>query len=73
MGAGPDDPRYGLYGAAAQELIMGGATAITLNDPSVAVLSEFEQSFKAPRPRSSPDVRLQRNLGFGELAGQLGV
>lgn len=47
VGAGPDDPRYGLYGAAAQELIMGGATAITLNDPSVAVLSEFEQSFKA--------------------------
>lgn len=46
VGAGPDDPRYGLYGAAAQELIMGSATAIALNDPSIAVLSEFEQSFK---------------------------
>ena len=47
VGAGPDDPRYGLYGAAAQELIMGGATAIALNGPAVPVLSDFELSFKA--------------------------
>lgn len=46
VGAGPDDPRYGLYGTAAQQLIMGDATAIALPDPTVHVLAEMEQSFK---------------------------
>lgn len=47
VGAGPDDPRYGLYGAAAQQLIMGDATAIALPDFTVRVLSDVEVAFKS--------------------------
>lgn len=47
VGAGPDDPRFGLYGAAAQQLIMGDATAIALPDLTVRVLSDVEVAFKS--------------------------
>ncbi len=46
VGAGPDDPRYGVYGQAAQQLIMGDATALVLPGLSSVQLSDQEQQLK---------------------------
>lgn len=47
VGAGPDNPQYGLYGSAGQPIIMGEAAAIVLPTPEANRLSPLDRLLKA--------------------------
>ena len=46
VGAGPDAPQYGIYGAAGQPIIMGNASAVVLPTPLASQLGPVETLMK---------------------------
>ncbi|WP_133066988.1 hypothetical protein [Mycolicibacterium sphagni] len=47
VGAGPNDPQYGIYGTAGQPIIMGNASAVVLPTPLASQLTPIEKLMKS--------------------------